>query len=49
MDKEARNGQNDEFKKFQQLLKQVLTVPKEHLDERRAEYDRQKKERKRPR
>lgn len=49
MGKEARNGQDDEFKNFQHLLKQVLTVPKENLDERRAEYERQKKERKRSR
>lgn len=48
MGKGVRNGQNDEFKNFQRLLKQALTVPKEDLDERRAEYERQKKERKKP-
>ena len=32
------------FKNFQQLLKQVLSVPKEKIDEKRAEYGREKKE-----
>ncbi len=32
------------FENFQDLLKQVLSVPKEELDKRRAEYEREKKE-----
>ena len=44
MDKEARNGQNDEFKNFQRLLKQVVSVPKEKVDEKLAERKREKKE-----
>lgn len=44
MDKEARNGQDDEFKNFQRLLKQVLSVPKEKLDEKREEHEQEKKE-----
>ena len=47
---EQTKGKKDEdtieFDNFQQLLKQVLAVPKEKLDEKRAEYEREKKERK---
>lgn len=32
-----RSEDNPEFKNFQQLLKQVLSVPKEEVDKRRAE------------
>jgi hypothetical protein len=35
---------NPEFRNFQQLLKQVLSVPKEKIDEKRTEYQRQRKE-----
>ncbi len=47
---EEKNGNgekdedNPEFRNFQQLLKQVVAVPKEKLDERRAEYERERKE-----
>ncbi len=37
---------NPEFENFQQLLKRVFSVPKEKIDEQRAEYEREK-ERKR--
>lgn len=46
---EEKNGNgkqdegNPEFKNFQQLLKQVLSVPKEKVDERRVEQEREKK------
>ena len=44
---EKSNGKKDEdnpeFNNFQQLLKQVLSVPKEKIDEKRAEYEQQKK------
>jgi hypothetical protein len=33
-----------EFDNFQELLKEVLSVPKEELDKRRAEYERKRKE-----
>ncbi len=33
------------FDNFQETLKQVLSVPKEELDKRRAEYKREKKKR----
>lgn len=39
------HGGNSEFNNFQQLLKQVLSVPKEKVDERRAEYEREREER----
>lgn len=39
-----QNEDNSEFKNFQQLLKQVLSVPKEGIDKQRAEYEREKKE-----
>jgi len=34
---------NPEFKNFQQLLKQVLSVPKEKVDEKRAEREQEKR------
>jgi hypothetical protein len=40
------NGKKDEpsqeYENFQQLLKQVLSVPKEKVDEKRAEYERER-------
>lgn len=47
---EEKNGNgkkdedNPEFKNFQRLLKQVVSVPKEKVDEQKAEYEREKKE-----
>lgn len=35
---------NPEYENFQDVLKKVLSVPKEELDKRRAEYEREKKE-----
>lgn len=34
---------NPEFKNFQQLLKQVLSVPKEQVDKQRAERERERR------
>ncbi len=34
------HGKNSEFNNFQRLLKQVLSVPKEKIDEQRAERER---------
>jgi hypothetical protein len=44
--KEKRKDLEDtaEFENFQELLKEVLSVPKEELDKRRAEYERKKNE-----
>ncbi len=36
---------NLEFKNFQQLLKQVLSVPKEQIDKRRVEDERERERR----
>jgi hypothetical protein len=44
-DEGSPHGENPEFNNFQQLLKQVLSVPKEKLDEQRAKHN-QDKERK---
>ncbi len=45
---EEKNGKreedNPEFKSFQQLLKQAVSVPKEKVDEKLAEERREKKE-----
>ncbi len=41
---EVVDSPNPEYGNFQQLLKQVLSVPKEKIDERRAEYEREKKD-----
>lgn len=40
-----RGEDNPEFKNFQQLLKQVLSVPKEKVDEKRAERERGREDR----
>ena len=36
---------NQEFDNFQRLLKQVLSAPKEQLDKKRANQEREKEER----
>lgn len=42
--KEERNDdRNSEFEKFQDLAKKLLLVPKEKLDEKRAEREREKR------
>ena len=40
---ENSNGDNSEYENFQQLLKQVLSVPKEKVDEKRKEQEREKR------
>ena len=35
---------NTEFENFQKVLDKTLSVPKEELDKRRAEYERKRKE-----
>lgn len=42
---QKRDEQNPEFDNFQRLLKGVLSVPKEKLDKRRNEYEREKGQR----
>ncbi len=44
---EEPHGGNSEFNNFQRLLKQVLSAPKEKIDERRAEYEQDKERKKR--
>jgi hypothetical protein len=48
-DREKRKDLEDtaEFENFQELLEQVLSVPKEELDKRRAEYERKREQEKR--
>ena len=41
-DNGKQSEDNSEFKNFQQLLKQVVSVPKEKIDERRVEYERER-------
>ena len=36
--KSKKDEPNSEFEKFQRLLKDTLSVPKEELDKRRAKY-----------
>lgn len=45
-DKDKRKDLEDttEFENFQELLKEVLSVPNEELDKRRTEYERKRKE-----
>ena len=42
-DKRKDEDDTTEFENFQELLKDVLSVPKEELDKRRAEYERERK------
>lgn len=44
-DDHKRDEQNPEYDNFQRLLKGVLAVPKEKLDKKRDEYEREKGER----
>ncbi len=39
-----RDEPNQEFKNFQQLLKQVVSAPKEKIDEKLAEREREREE-----
>jgi hypothetical protein len=43
-DRHKDEDDTTEFENFQELLKDVLSVPKEELDKRRAEYERERKE-----
>jgi hypothetical protein len=36
-------GDTAEYKNFQKVLEQALSVPKEEIDRRRAEYERKRK------
>lgn len=44
---DRRDEPNPEFDNFQQLLKGTLSVPKEEMDKRRAEYERKREQEKR--
>lgn len=41
-DDQQRDEQNPEYDNFQRLLKGVLAVPKEEVDKRREQYEREK-------
>jgi len=41
----GKQEDNSEFRNFQQLLKQVLSVPKEKVDEKRTEQEQEKQTR----
>jgi hypothetical protein len=43
-DKDRKDEGNLEFEEFQKVLEKTLSVPKEELDKRRAEYERKRKE-----
>ena len=45
-DRDERKVEEDtaEYENFQELLEQVLSVPKEEVDKRRTEYERKRKE-----
>lgn len=42
---EHKDEENPEFENFQKVLEQVLCVPKEELDKKRAEYERKREKR----
>ena len=48
-EQEKTNGERDEektpFEQFDDLMTKLLAVPKEELDEQKAEYEREKEER----
>ncbi len=37
------NGQNTPFQRFEDFVKKIAAVPKKELDEKRAEYERERK------
>lgn len=43
-DNGKRDESNPEYENFQQGLRQILSVSKEELDKRRAEYERERQE-----
>ena len=44
-DKNRKDEPNTEYDNFQDLLKKVLSAPKEEVDKKREEYEREKKKR----
>ena len=42
-----KDEENTEFENFQKVLEKSLSVPKEELDKRRAEYERKREQKKR--
>jgi hypothetical protein len=42
--REGKDEDTTEYDNFQELLEQVLSVPEEELDKRRAEYEREREE-----
>jgi hypothetical protein len=42
--REGKDEDTTEYDNFQELLEQVLSVPEEELDKRRAEYEREERE-----
>ncbi len=45
-DEVQENGQRTPFQKFEDFVKKMAAVPKEELDEKRAEYERDKEQKK---
>lgn len=43
-DEAQRNEQPTPFQKFEDFVRKIAAVPKEEVDEKRAEYEREKKE-----
>lgn len=44
-DKSRKDEPNPEYDNFQDLLKKVVSAPKEEVDKRREEYEREKRKR----
>lgn len=45
-DEVQENGQESPFQKFEDFVKKIAAVPKEELDEKRVEYERDKEQKK---
>jgi hypothetical protein len=47
MKKEKQSKPSQEYQNFEKLAKQLISVPKSEIDKREAEYQKQKKNKKR--
>jgi hypothetical protein len=48
MKKQPQSANHEEFENFKKLTKNLLAVPKKEVDEKRAQYEREKSKKERP-
>ena len=40
--KSASNGKSEEFRRFEEFTKRLMSVPKKEIDQQKAKYEKQK-------